>query len=151
MAEENIKHIVRVLNTDIKGEKEVFLSLQKITGVGNMFSNMILSIAGIPKSKKAGTLSDSEVKKIEEVISTPKKFNVPDWMLNRRKDYESGENIHLITTNLKFTKENDLKRMQKTKSYRGLRLSIGLTVRGQRTKSNFRRSKGKGLGVKKKR
>ena len=41
--------------------------------------------------------------------------------------------------------------MKKVKSYKGVRHSAGLTVRGQKTKSNFRRNKGKlSLGVKKK-
>jgi small subunit ribosomal protein S13 len=52
---------------------------------------------------------------------------------------------------LKFAKENDVKMMKKIKSYRGLRHQWSLPVRGQRTKSNFRRNKGKGsLGVKRK-
>ena len=50
----------------------------------------------------------------------------------------------------KMSQENDVKREQKTKSYRGLRHAIGLPVRGQRTKSNFRRNKGKAVGGKKK-
>ena len=43
------------------------------------------------------------------------------------------------------------KRLQMIKSYKGMRHAAGLPVRGQRTKSNFRKNKGKGsLGVKKK-
>ena len=44
----------------------------------------------------------------------------------------------------------DLRRLKKIKSNRGLRHQWGLPVRGQRTKSNFRRSKGKAVGVKRK-
>ena len=50
-----------------------------------------------------------------------------------------------------FAEETDIKRMKKTRSYRGVRHGMGLPVRGQRTKSNFRKNKGKAsLGVAKK-
>ena len=52
---------------------------------------------------------------------------------------------------LDFTVDNDLKRMKMIKCYRGMRHAFGLPVRGQRTKSNFRKNKGKAsLGVVKK-
>ena len=71
-------------------------------------------------------------------------------MVNHRKEYESGEDKHLITGTLNFTKDNDLKRLKKIKCLRGARHQKGLPVRGQRTRSNFRKSKGKVVGVKKK-
>ena len=67
---------------------------------------------------------------------------------NRRKDYETGDSIHGYGSDLDFLQMNDKKRLQKAKSYRGLRYHARLPVRGQRTKSNFRR--GKSLGVAKK-
>ena len=144
------KHIVRVAGTDLKGEKELLYAMKKIKGVDVMYANMALSVAGVKKNIKVGELIDSEVKKIEDVLKNPSKHNVPSWLLNRRKDYESGDNIHLVGAELDFEKENDIKRMKKTKSYKGLRHQWNLTVRGQRTKSNFRKNKGKGLGVKRK-
>ena len=81
----------------------------------------------------------------------PLKYNAPSWILNRRKNYEDGKDYHIITGNLSFAEENDVKKLKKIRSYRGVRHGMGLPVRGQRTKSNFRRNKGKGsLGVKKK-
>lgn len=155
MAEDNnFRHLVRIANADLDGNKQIFYGLRKIKGVSFMFANMVCSIAGIDKSKKAGTLSDAEIQKLDEIVSNPKKFGAPSWMLNRRKDIETGEEKHLLSSDLDFAKQGDLKRLQKVKSYRGLRLFAGLPVRGQRTKSNFRRSKSKGkggsLGVKRK-
>ena len=72
---------------------------------------------------------------------------LPAWMLNRRKDYESGEDKHVINAELKLSREFDIKRLQLIKSYRGLRHAWGLPVRGQKTRSNFR--KGSAIGVKK--
>lgn len=155
MAEgKDFKHLLRVANTDLDGNKSIFYALRRIKGVGFMFANMVCSIAGIDKNKKAGTLSDAEAEKLNEIITDPLKFGAPEWMLNRRRDIETGKAKHLLSSDLDFAKQNDFKRLQKIKSYRGLRLQAGLPVRGQRTKSNFRRSKSKGkggsLGVKRK-
>ena len=143
-------HLVRIANTDLDGNKKLGYALTKIKGIGYQFANMICKISNIDKKSKIGYLSDEDIKKIDLVIKSPIKSGAPIWMLNRRKDYEDGSNRHIITTDLMFIKDNDLKRMKKIKSYRGMRHAFGLPVRGQKTKSNFRRQKGKGLGVKKK-
>ena len=70
--------------------------------------------------------------------------------MNRRRDYDTGEDKHLLIGTLQFSKDNDIKRLKKIKALRGMRHQKGLPVRGQRTKSNFRRNKGKVIGVKKK-
>lgn len=144
------RHIVRIADTDLKGEKAILFAMKKIKGVDVMYANMALSVAGVDKTRKTGELMDSEIKKIEDALKNPEKHNVPEWLLNRRKDYESGEDKHLFSAELDFEKDNDIKRMKKNKTYKGFRHQWGLTVRGQRTKSNFRKNKGKGLGVKRK-
>ncbi len=147
---EEYRHLVRVASTDLVGSKSLLYAMTKIKGVSVMFSNAILSVSGIPKDKKAGTLTDSDVAKLNDVITNPSKYKIPEWMFNRRNDYETGENSHLITSDLTFTKENDIKRLKKVKSNRGMRHAWGLPLRGQRTQSNFRKQKGKVTGVKKK-
>lgn len=144
------KHIVRVASTDLNGNKQILFAMRKIKGVGVMYANMALNVAGVDKTKKAGDLLDSEVKKIDEILRDPKRFSVPSWIFNRRKDFDTGEDKHLLISDLDLAKDFDIKRMKKNKSYKGLRHQWGLPVRGQRTKSNFRRNKGKGLAVKKK-
>lgn len=144
------KHLIRIANTDLDGRKHILIALRKIKGVSIMFANMACSLAGIEKTKKAGELLDSEAERLNDIILNPQKFGAPLWMLNRRKDVETGEDTHVLMADLDFSKEQDIKRLKKTKSYKGLRHQWGLPVRGQRTKSNFRRNKGKGLGVKKK-
>ena len=145
------KHLVRVANTDIKGEKHVLYALSKIKGVSVMFANAVCRKAQVPITKKAGYLSDTEVKYLDNVISNPARAGITVWMFNREKDYEIGEDKHLFSGNLEFAREMDIKRMKKTKSYKGLRHQWGLPVRGQKTRSNFRKNKGKGsLGVQRK-
>lgn len=144
------RHIVRVANTDLDGKKHILYAMTKIKGVGIMYANMALAVAGVDKTKKAGELSESEVEKINQVLKDPKKFKVPSWLYNRRKDYETGEDGHLLMSELDLSKDFDIKKMKKLKTYKGLRHQWGLPVRGQRTQSNFRKNKGKGMAVKKK-
>jgi small subunit ribosomal protein S13 len=149
--DENFRHIVRVTNTDLKGEKQLHMALHKIKGISFMFSNFICHASKVDPKKRAGDLTEEEVNRLEDVIRNPAKYNCPTWLINRRKDYETGQDMHLINTDLDLSKDADIKRMKKVKSYKGLRHTWGLTVRGQRTKANFRRNKGKvSLGVVKK-
>lgn len=141
------RHIVRIAQVDVPGGKPIKVALNKIKGVGFNLATAACHLAGIKPGKRAGELSEEEVKKLNEIISNPKEKGFPIWMLNRRRDYETGEDIHLLTGSLDFTKESTIKRLKKIRCYRGVRHGKGLPLRGQRTKSNFRRSKGKVVGV----
>ena len=147
---QELKYFVRIANTDLDGNKPIHHALIKIKGISYMFSNAICNVAGIEKTKKAGYLSDDEANKIDEIIKEPSKFKIPSWLFNRKKDPEENLDKHLVSSTLSFTQDNDIKMMKKMKSYKGVRHSLGLPVRGQRTRSNFRRNKGKVMGVKKK-
>jgi len=147
---QELKYFVRISNTDLDGNKSIQNALTKIKGISFMLSHAILNIARIEKTKKAGYLPDNDVSKIDEIIKEPLKFGIPIWMFNRKKDPEDGTDKHLVGTNLTFIQDNDIKMMKKIKSYKGIRHSLGLPVRGQRTRSNFRKNKGKVMGVKKK-
>ena len=111
----------------------------------------LLKAAKVPIPQGEVATTPQEVKKIAEILRDPAAFNIPTWMFNRRKDYDTGADQHLLSSSLDFAHEMDIKRMKKTKSYKGLRHQWGQPVRGQRTKSNFRKNKGKvTLGVVKK-
>src|SRR3989338_5835824 len=153
MAEEQkqeLKYFVRIANTDLDGNKQIGNSLIKIKGINFMISNAICNAAGIQKTKKTGYLSDDDVAKIDDVLKDPSKFKIPSWLYNRKKDPEDNTDKHLTGSNLTFIQDNDIKMMKKIKSYKGVRHIIGQPVRGQRTKSNFRKNKGKVMGVKRK-
>src|SRR3989344_2766250 len=142
------KYLVRIVNTDLDGNKPIHHALLKIKGVGAMFANMICALARVEKLKKTGYLNETEIQRLDEVIRAPQKYGAPVWMLNRRKDYETGEDKHFLLGDIDFTKNNDIKRLQMIRSYRGARHASGQPSRGQKTKSHFRRNKGKVLGVK---
>jgi small subunit ribosomal protein S13 len=152
MAEQqkNFKHIIRVMNTDLAGEKAIVDALRKIKGISFALSAGLCKLLNINAETKAGDLSDVNVEKLNNALKDLSEIGVPEWLFNRRKDFETGEDKHLIGANLSFQKDNDLKFLQKIKCYRGSRHSARLPSRGQKTKSNFRRNKGKVTGVKKK-
>jgi small subunit ribosomal protein S13 len=141
------ERIVRILGRDLEGKMAVYSGLSKIKGVSWTLSNAACIILGIQKTKKIGALTDSEIEKISEFLKNPE---IPEYLLNRRKDFETGENKHLLGSDLDLKKEFDIKRLKKIRSYRGGRHALGLPSRGQRTKGNFRRNRKKGAGIKKK-
>ena len=150
MVNENVKHIIRVANVDIPGRKHLRIALTKIKGVGRNLAHVACTLSGIDASRLAGSLNENEVEVLSGILKNPSGAGVPTHFLNRRRDYDTGEDKHLLEGTLQFTKTNDIKRLMKIKAVRGIRHSKGLPVRGQRTKSNFRRNKGKVIGLKKK-
>ena len=143
MIQEKGEMLIRILATDITGSKSVYAGLTRIKGISWAISNAACRILGIPRAKKIKDLNEAEIETISKFIANPK---LPEFMLNRRKDLETGKTEHLIGTDLDMRREFDIKRMKKMRSYKGVRHSAGQPVRGQRTKSHFRKA-GKAVGV----
>ena len=141
------ERIVRIMSEDIEGKMKVYAGLTKIKGVSWGLANAVCKILKIDKDKRIGSLTDAEIKKISEFIKNPK---IPEFLLNRRHDFETGKDKHITGTDLELQKEFDIKRLKKIKSYRGIRHAANLPLRGQRTRSNFRRNRSKSTGIKKK-
>src|SRR4030042_1153664 len=141
------ERIVRVLSKDIEGKLKIYVGLTKIKGISLSLANAICKALNLDKNKKIGSLSKEELEKIEEFIKKP---NMPAYLFNRKMDLGTGENKHLLGSDLELQKEFDISRLKKIKSYKGYRHALGLPVRGQRTKSHFRKNKKKGVGIKKK-
>jgi small subunit ribosomal protein S13 len=138
--------IVRILQTDIPGNKQALVGLRYIKGVSWGISNALFKILKLDPKKKIADLSQEEIDKITEFLKNPK---LPEFLYNRRNDFDTGEDTHLIGTDLDMKKEFDIRRLKKIRSYRGLRHALGQPTRGQSTRSHFR-SKGKAVGVKRK-
>ena len=146
--ESDFRYIVRIADTDLDGEKRVLYALTGIKGISLHVSGFIADIAGIDRREKIGNLSDEQVSKLHDIISNLPKY-APDWMVNRRKDLATGENLHIIGADLALFLREDVNRLKKIRAYRGIRHELGLPVRGQRTRANGRR--GLSLGVSRKR
>lgn len=140
--------IIRVGRSDLNINKKLFMALTGIKGVGYNLAKAIVRTAGFDENKKLKELSEEDIKKIEDVIKNPSKSGIPNWMLNKRKDYKTGEDLHLIESDIQLALREEINLLRKIRCYRGIRHEFGLPVRGQRTRSSFR--KGKTVGVKKK-
>ncbi len=141
------ERMIRILSQDIEGGMRVYPGLTKIKGVSWSLSNATCKKLNIDKNRKMGSLTSDEVKKITEFIKNPE---MPEFIFNRRHDFETGKNKHLTGTDLELRTDFDIKRLKKIRSYKGVRHGAGLPVRGQRTRSNFRKNRAKGMGIKKK-
>jgi small subunit ribosomal protein S13 len=142
------RHILRIMGTDVQGTLKTIYAVTKVKGVSLSLANAILKKAGINPDLRVGFLTEAEIGKIEEIIKEPAKYNLPNWLFNRRKDEETGKNVHLISADLVLRTKMDIDQAKEIRSWRGYRHAYGLKVRGQRTKTTGRA--GKSLGVKKK-
>ena len=142
------QYIIRFAGTDIIGNQPVIYALTSVKGVGIKLANAVIEKSGISPESRMGFLSSSEVEKIQDILQDPIRYGIPVWLLNRRKDIDTGNDLHLIGSDLIFQTKNDINQMKKMRSWKGFRHSYGLKVRGQRTKSTGR--KGKAVGVKRK-
>jgi len=141
------RKIIRLGETNLDGSKRVDVAIRQVKGVSFVFANAVAKTLGF-ENRSLGDLSESELKTLEDALTNPAKYDIPSWLFNRRKDPDSGTDTHLLTSNLELTQKMDIDRMKKIKCYRGVRHILDLPVRGQRTRSSFR--KGKTIGVSRK-
>lgn len=145
--DKDFRYLVRIANTDLDGNKAVSDALRGVKGISFMISNAICTVSGINKHQRIGTLKDEEIKKIDDVLKNPASYKIPAWLFNRKRDPEDGQDKHMFGVDLEVARDGDVQFMKKIRSYKGVRHMMGLPVRGQRTKSKFRKKKGKVLGV----
>jgi small subunit ribosomal protein S13 len=146
--ESDFNYIVRIANTDIDGEKTITFGLTQIKGLGRRTATFVADTAEISRETKCGNLTDSQLAKINDILENLSQ-KAPAWMLNHRKDYDTGKDVHLIGSDVEMRLRDDVNLLKMIRSYRGIRHELNLRARGQRTRSNSR--KGLALGVSKKR
>jgi small subunit ribosomal protein S13 len=142
------RYIVRIMGTDVQGTLKTSYAVAHVKGISTSLSNAVIKKAGVNPDLRVGLITESDVSKIEDVIRDPVKYGIPAWMFNRRKDVESGKDIHVLSAELAFKTKTDIDLAKEIRSWRGYRHAYSLKVRGQRTKTTGRQ--GKSLGVKKK-
>ncbi len=132
------KVFFRKLRSQVDGNAKIEHGLTQIRGVGRRLAQAIVMIAEINPHSRIGALSEKDINRVEEILLNPVENGVPSWMVNRKKDLRTGENIHLIGNKLELEVKKDIDRMKKIKSYKGVRHHLRLKVRGQKTKSTGR-------------
>jgi len=138
--------LVRISGYDIPGDKKLYPGLTRIKGVGWSVSNALCIKLDLPKDKVISDLSKSEIEKIEKFLKNPE---MNAFLMNRRNDLETGETKHYVAVDLEMRKDFDVRRLKKIRSYKGVRHTSGLPVRGQRTRAHFRK-KGQAVSVSRK-
>lgn len=145
---QEFRHILRIAGTDAAGTLKTAYALTKIKGINHALANAILKKANVNPDLRAGFLSDNEIDRIEAIIEEPSKYNLPSWLFNRRKDFDTGRDTHIMSAELVLGTKTDIDKAKEIRCWRGYRHAYSLKVRGQHTKTTGRA--GKALGVKKK-
>jgi len=110
----------RIAGVDIPRNKQIWVSLQYIYGIGPTLSQRILAQAGVSYNTKADSLTEDEVNRLRELID---------------REYKVGGE-------LKKEVNLNIKRLMEIGSYRGIRHRHSLPVRGQQTQTNARTKRG---------
>jgi small subunit ribosomal protein S13 len=109
----------RIAGIDIPEHKKALMSLQSIYGVGEHTAKNVLKQANVDPDKRTRELTGDEVNRIQKVLD--------------------GVNVE---GSLRRMINDNIQRLKRIKSYRGMRHAAGLPTRGQRTKTNSRNSRG---------
>lgn len=117
--------MVRLAGNEIPNEKRIEAALTYIYGIGFTTSRNILAEAKIDPSIRANKLSNTELEAIRQIIN---------------KKYK-------IEGDLRSEVSQNVKRLKEIGSYRGIRHTKGLPVRGQHTQSNARTKRGRKVTV----
>jgi small subunit ribosomal protein S13 len=110
----------RIAGVDVPRDKQIWVSLQYIYGIGKAMSQKIISEAKVNPETKADDLTETEVNRLREIID---------------RDY-------VVEGDLRKEIDLNIKRLIEIGSYRGTRHRHALPVRGQRTRTNARTRRG---------
>ena len=96
-------------------------ALTSIKGIGRRYSFVCLRKADVDTNKRAGELTEEEVDRVMTIVSNPRQYKIPDWFLNRQKDIKDGKYSQVTSNALDNKLREDLERLKKIRSHRGLR------------------------------
>jgi small subunit ribosomal protein S13 len=117
--------MARISGVDLPKNKQIVYALPYLFGVGRTLARVICQRAGIPETKKTEELSETDVKKIRDLL----------------------ESEYRVEGDLRREIQMNIKRLMDLGCYRGLRHRRGLPVNGQRTHTNARTRKGPRKGI----
>jgi small subunit ribosomal protein S13 len=112
--------VARIAGVNIPSQKQVWVALTYIYGIGPTSSRSLLADIGVPLERRVSELTDAEIARIRDKID---------------RDYK-------VEGDLRREVAMNIKRLMDLGCYRGLRHRKGLPVRGQRTHTNARTRKG---------
>ncbi len=113
--------MARIAGVTLPNSKRIEYALTYVYGIGLKTSQQLLQSTQIDPNTRVHELSDADVQKLREAID--------------------GSQIK-VEGDLRREVASNIKRYKEIHSYRGMRHSRGLPVRGQRTKTNTRTRRG---------
>lgn len=116
--------MARIAGVTIPADKQVWIALTSVYGIGRTTSKAILAEAKIEPTTRVKDLTEADEQKLNDIISN-----------------------YTVEGDLKRLVTNNIKRIKDINSYKGLRHKAGLPVNGQRTRTNARTRKGKAIAV----
>ena len=117
--------MARIAGVDLPQNKQVWIGLTYIYGIGQSRSRKLLGQAEVEPTTKVKDLTEDEVRRIRDVVT------------------DAGR----IEGDLRKEVSQNIKRLMEIGSYRGVRHRKSLPVRGQRTHTNARTRKGPRRGA----
>ncbi len=112
--------MARIAGVDIPGNKQAWVSLQYIYGIGPALSRKILAETAVAPERKVNDLTEEEINRLREAI----------------------DRGYTVEGELRKEVSFNIKRLIEIGTYRGLRHRHNLPVRGQRTRTNARTRRG---------
>ncbi|KAJ1570026.1 ribosomal 40S subunit protein S18B, partial [Nowakowskiella sp. JEL0078] len=140
-ADTQFQHILRLLNTNVDGRRKVTYAMNAIKGCGRRYANLVCKKADVDMTKRAGELTTDELERLVVIMQNPRQYKIPDWFLNRQKDFTTGKYSQVLANQVDNTIREDLERLKKIRAHRGVRHAYGLRVRGQHTKTTGRKGR----------
>ena len=116
--------MARIAGVNLPTNKRVEIALTYVYGIGKSSAKKIVEEAGIDSKRRLNALTDNELTNIRNIVS---------------KNSVEGD--------LRSTISINIKRLMDSGCYRGIRHRKGLPVRGQRTNTNARTRKGRGMAI----
>ncbi len=112
--------MARIAGVDLPPNKQVWVGLTYIHGIGVSRAKSILGTAGVDEAVKVKDLTEAEARKIRKVVQ------------------DEGR----VEGDLRKEVVQNVRRLMEIGCYRGVRHRRGLPARGQRTHTNARTRKG---------
>jgi small subunit ribosomal protein S13 len=112
--------VARIAGVDIPRDKQIWVSLTYIYGIGPTSAHKIMARSNIPPDRRTRDLSEDEVTRLREIV----------------------DREYVVEGDLRREVNLNIKRLMEIGCYRGVRHRRGLPVNGQRTRTNARMRKG---------